>query len=106
MKDTKAAVTAILRPGPGTVLVAWEHHAIYERQLGDGRESSGLAAHLPISNPQDLPEAWPDDRFDLIWCFSRKQRSATERYDATLTDRYTFSQRPQRLLAGHLPYRG
>lgn len=101
VKDTKAAVAAILRSGPGTVLVAWEHHAIYERQLGDGGESSGLAAHLPISNSQDLPEAWPDDRFDLIWCFSRDQPSVTDRSDAS--QQYTFSQQPQCLLAGDLP---
>lgn len=102
VKDTKAAIMAILRAGPGTVLVAWEHHAIYDRQPADGGRPSGLVAHLPISNPQDLPKAWPDDRFDLIWCFSRQQPSATDPSDATPA-RYTFTQQPQCLLAGDLP---
>ena len=102
VKATKAAVAAILQAGPGTVLAAWEHHAIYEGRPAGGGGPSGLVSHLPISNPQDLPEAWPDDRFDLIWCFTRVPSSATKRSDATPTHRYTFSQQPQCLLAGDL----
>lgn len=102
VKDTKAAVAAILRSGPGTVLVAWEHHAIYEKQPADGGGPSGLVAHLPISNPQDLPEAWPDDRFDLIWCFSQEKPSDGNRSEPKPTHHYTFSQYPQCLLAGDI----
>ncbi len=106
VKDTKAAVAAILRAGPGPVLVAWEHHAIFQRGLGDGGEPSGLVAHLPLSNPQDLPDAWPDDRFDLLWCFTREHPSVTERSDAMRTHRYTFSEQTQNLLAGDRPHHG
>ena len=102
VKDTKAAVAAILDAGPGTVLVAWEHHAIYEKKPADGDGPSGLVSHLPLSNPHDLPGAWPDDRFDLLWCFTRQQLSATDQSEEAPSYRYTFSEQPQRLLAGDL----
>ncbi|MCP2343068.1 hypothetical protein [Actinomadura rupiterrae] len=56
----------------GVSLVAWEHHAIPD-----------IAAGLGASTP-----GWPDDRFDLIWLFTRTASG------------WTFSQAPQFLLSG------
>ena len=67
-------VPAILRLH-GTVLIAWSH------------------GHIPkiaraIAPGATLPEAWPEDRFDLVWVFDRSSKKVT------------FTQVPQQLLAG------
>jgi hypothetical protein len=50
-----------------------------------------------ISTPQDtqIPQHWPDDRFDVVWSFTREVRSGT----------YTFDQIPELLLAGDIDER-
>lgn len=62
-------------------LVVWHHGSLPD-----------LIALLPLANPSDVPSAWPEDRFDLVWC---------------LTDdgsgRYAFSHIPQDLIAGDQP---
>jgi broad specificity phosphatase PhoE len=59
----------------GPALVAWEHKRIPD-----------LVAQLP--NPPDVPQQWPDDRFDMVWVFDRTGGG------------WTFAQMPQLLLAG------
>jgi broad specificity phosphatase PhoE len=58
----------------GVVLVAWEH-----------KEIPALIARLP--QPPTVPQAWPDDRFDLVWILDRTPVG------------WQFSQWPQLLLA-------
>jgi hypothetical protein len=58
-----------------TVLVAWEHKRI-----------PGLVALFP--NAPNVPDTWPDDRFDVVWIF-----------DSTGAG-WSFSQKPQLLLGG------
>ena len=60
----------------GTVLVCWQHEEI-----------PALAAALgPVTTP--VPTNWPDDRFDLVWAFTR------------VATGWSFRQVPQLLLAG------
>ncbi len=59
----------------GTVLVAWSHENI-------GKIVMALGASMLA------PGDWPDERFDLVWVFDRQ------------AGRMTFTQVPQRLLAG------
>ncbi|MDB5731650.1 MAG: uncharacterized protein JWQ03_1545 [Variovorax sp.] len=61
---------------PGTALVAWEHKTIAE-----------LAREL-IGRDEDTPQAWPDDRFDMVWVFEGEE------------GRLRFSQVPQLLMDG------
>lgn len=74
-KGDEAAVMAAMLAGTGVVLIAWEHEHI-----------PALVAALP--GAPDVPAAWPDDRFDLVWVF-----------DAT-PGGWTLTQVPQLLLAG------
>jgi hypothetical protein len=62
----------------GVVLIAWEHERIPD-----------VAAAIPGNNAPS-PEAWPDDRFDVVWVFDRN----------TGTGPWSFGQVPQLLLAG------
>jgi hypothetical protein len=64
--------------GPGAVLVCWDHAHI-----------PALAAALPLTDGTVIPKTWPDDRFDVIWMFTREGGDA-----------YDFSQVPQLLLSG------
>lgn len=54
----------------------------------------GSLAHFvrgfPIRNLGDVPAAWPDDRFDMIWVLRREP----------LESAYTFTSVDQRLLSG------
>ncbi len=68
---------ALAKSGPGAVLICWEHGHI-----------PALAAALPLARGTLIPKAWPADRFDVIWAFTRG------------TGEYTFAQVPQLLLAG------
>lgn len=61
----------------GVVLVGWEHKHI------------PLIANAILGNTT-APQSWPDDRFDMVWVFDLDDAS----------DRYSFSQVPQLLLAG------
>ena len=64
---------------PRPTLVVWHH---------------GTMAHLvrgfPIRNAGDVPHAWPDDRFDLIWILAREADD----------EEYEFSSAAQSLLDG------
>jgi hypothetical protein len=69
---------ALRTSGPGAVLICWDHAHI-----------PALAAALPLVDGTAIPKTWPDDRFDLIWTFTR-----------TAGDEYSFAQVPQLLLSG------
>lgn len=71
-------IKKILDTADQTVLICWEHHHI-----------PALAAAVPtLPGTAIPPAAWPGDRFDLVWCFTRAPGKKL----------YTFSQIPQRLL--------
>lgn len=67
----------------GVVLISWEHHNI-----------PSITNHFPISknNMTPIPDEWPDDRYDMVWCFDLDGAGA-----------YIFNQIPQLLLAGDMP---
>jgi hypothetical protein len=48
-----------IRELSGTTLVCWHHEAIHR-----------IADHLGLVIP-DPPHSWPEDRFDLVWTFTR-----------------------------------
>ncbi len=64
----------------GVVLIAWHHEKI------------PAIANLILQN-QSAPQKWPDDRFDVVWIFTRAVANAP----------WTFSQAPQLLLSGDSP---
>jgi hypothetical protein len=64
---------------PRSTCVVWHHGGM-----------SHLVSGFPMGNPQDVPDAWPEDRFDLIWILER-------RHDETV---YTFAEANQSLLVG------
>jgi broad specificity phosphatase PhoE/predicted small secreted protein len=61
---------------PGPVLISWQHGGITE-----------IADAFPSVKPKP-PSDWPDDRFDVIWTFTRT------------ADGWRFAQVPERLLPG------
>jgi hypothetical protein len=65
---------------PGGTRVAWHHETIHE-----------IAHHLGQVEPTP-PGHWPHDRFDMIWTFTSGQHG------------WRFTQVPQLLLPGDLPY--
>jgi hypothetical protein len=65
----------------GVVLICWEHKHI-----------PVIASALPVVGGTVIPRKWPGHRYDVIWSFTRDQEPGPVRY--------TFSQIPQRLLAG------
>ena len=68
-----------IRELSGTTLVSWHHETIHR-----------IAKHLGEVRP-DPPRHWPDDRFDLVWTFTR-----TAEY-------WHFAQVPQLLLPDDSP---
>jgi hypothetical protein len=70
--------THIMGQGNDT-LVVW-HHGEIPAAIGE----------FPIVNKSDIPSAWPEERFDLVWVLSRDADSS----------QYTFSELNQRLLDG------
>ncbi|MCB8879733.1 histidine phosphatase family protein [Acidisoma cellulosilytica] len=72
--DLQAAMTEALTRN-GIVLMAWEHHRI--------PDLAALLHPVPAT-----PDAWPDDRFDVLWVFDHS------------ADGWAFSQIAQRLLNG------
>ncbi|MBK9738472.1 MAG: hypothetical protein IPO93_02930 [Actinobacteria bacterium] len=64
----------------GTVLIVWHHGRLVD-----------LARAFPLQNLADVPEHWPEDRFDLYWILERA---------ADGSGQYRFSVRPQLLLDG------
>ena len=72
---------SVLSDYSGVVLICWEHGHI-----------PALAAALPAAPGAAIPGTWPDDRFDMIWAFTRLPGPPPARY--------AFTQVPQRLLPG------
>ena len=64
----------------GVVVIAWHHEKI------------PAIANLILQN-QTAPQKWPDDRFDVVWIFTRDLPTAP----------WKFAQAPQLLLAGDSP---
>ncbi|WP_321838875.1 histidine phosphatase family protein [Paraburkholderia bannensis] len=75
LKDEGQALMVDVLSRDGVVLVAWEHKVLPQ-----------IIGHVP--DAPAIPAAWPDDRFDVIWILER------------VGDAWSFSQRPQLLLAG------
>jgi hypothetical protein len=65
----------------GVVLICWEHDHI-----------PALASSLPAVPGTVMPQAWPGDRFDVIWAFTLVPGPAPAQY--------AFAQVPQQLLSG------
>ncbi len=78
--EEQRLANAIIGRDAGTTLVCWDHHRIPK-----------VASYLPVANPEMLPAVWPDDRYDMIWLFTRDRGSPLA---------YTFAQLPQLLLFG------
>jgi hypothetical protein len=74
--DENALVSALLQTS-GAVLIAWQHEAI-----------PAIAKQI-LGNDQTCPQAWPDDRFDMVWLL-----------DALPNGKWSFTQIPQLLLQG------
>jgi len=60
----------------GTTLVCWQHEAIPD------------IAQKIMGSAKGIPDPWPGDRFDVVWCFSSAGKN------------WEFTQVCQRLLAG------
>ena len=69
-----------LAAGSGVSVVSWHHEGI-----------TTLVGHLGEVEPAP-PSEWPDDRFDMVWVFSRDGQA------------WRFDQVPQLLVSGDLPY--
>ncbi|GAC1542666.1 MAG: hypothetical protein NVS2B17_21510 [Candidatus Velthaea sp.] len=79
--DEETALTAAVLSGSGDALIAWEHKRIPK------------IANALLRDETTAPQAWPDDRFDVVYIFDLDAASGT----------YRFSQRPQLLLGGDRP---
>ena len=62
----------------GVVLVCWQHELIPK------------IANRILGDKTTAPQAWPEDRFDMVWVFDRDPSNG----------RYNFKQVPQNLLLG------
>jgi hypothetical protein len=60
-------------------LIVWHHGAMAK-----------LVGEFPVVNKSDIPQEWPEDRFDLIWVLVREPGDAVN---------YRFTAIPQLLLA-------
>lgn len=60
-------------------LVVWHHGALPK-----------LLGHFPIDNADQVPQVWPEDRFDLMWVLTMNPDTST----------YTWSEVNQSLLDG------
>jgi hypothetical protein len=63
---------------PGVVLISWEHKHIH------------LIANRILGDETTAPQAWPEERFDVVWVFDLQGGS------------YRFRQVPELLLSGDL----
>lgn len=61
----------------GITLICWEHTQIHH-----------IANHIARASKKEIPQHWPGDRFDVVWCFTFDEAS----------DAYVFQQIPQLLL--------
>jgi hypothetical protein len=76
-----ALASAVIADYTGVVLICWEHQHI-----------PAIATALPTVSGTQIPAAWPDDQFDVIWSFTLQPGAAPAEY--------VFSQIPQQLLGG------
>jgi len=83
--DPTTIVSALLAMENEVVLVCWEHDHLVN--IVGAMASTGF-----VSNQGDIPTAWPDDRFDVIWRFDLEEQ----------TGKWTFSSLDQQLLAGDI----
>jgi broad specificity phosphatase PhoE len=72
--EKKLVQRVITQPGP--TLISWQHGGIPD-----------IAKAFPAVTPKP-PSDWPDDRFDIVWTFTRT------------ADGWQFAQVPELLLAG------
>jgi hypothetical protein len=86
VNDAKGAARDLLAMSARTVLVCWEHENLVDIVTAFGEL-------VTVTNRNDLPTEWPDDRFDVIW-----------RFDST-GDAWTFGSLNQELLHGDI-FRG
>jgi hypothetical protein len=75
----EAALAAAVAKRTGTTLICWEHSAIAD-----------IVANLGAITPQP-PSNWPDDRFDMVFVFTRSGSG------------WAFTQVPELLLPGDKP---
>ena len=78
-------LASVVRGLSGAVLISWQHERIVKIAQALVRDT------LPS---ETIPSEWPDDRFDLVWMFSRIADDPSP---------YHFSQVPQLLLYGDSP---
>lgn len=79
--ESEAAAEVLASPEP--TLIVW-HHGTLPRLVG----------HFPVMNAHDIPQAWPAERFDLIWVLDLQPEPQAE---------YRFTVVPQLLLGGDSP---
>jgi hypothetical protein len=79
----EAGLAGAVTSEPSAALVVWHHGRMVD-----------LVRSFPLSNPDDVPAAWPEDRFDLYWILRREPGPALS---------YRFSTAPQLLLDGDRP---
>jgi hypothetical protein len=79
--DEPQLAAAVVSQYSGVVLICWEHDHI-----------PSLASSLPTVAGTVIPQAWPGDRFDVIWTFTLVPGSAPAQY--------AFGQIPQQVLSG------
>ena len=56
-KGEEEALATAATSSSGTILIAWEHKAICQ------------FANFLMGIADSTPQAWPDDRFDIVWVF-------------------------------------
>lgn len=78
--DEEAQLVTDVRSRTGVVLISWEHKRIH------------TIANAILGDDTTVPQAWPDDCFDVVWVFDRQPGGG-----------YRFDQRPQLLLGGDRP---
>ena len=81
LKDDLDGLVQAIRACEGNVLVAWEHKRI------------PLIANRLVGDASLVPQAWPDDRYDLVWVLE----------PAPTSHDFRLRQVPQLLLAGDQP---
>lgn len=78
LQDELEQLVSVLRSCQGHVLAAWEHKRI------------PLIVNMLIGGASNVPQVWPDDRFDLVWILEPSGTSGA----------LVLRQVPQLLLAG------